>query len=195
MDVLWIVSGVIVALTTVEGVRQGVVRRAVELVGLIAVFLFASRLADLLAPQLASLFGMGSSTAFYVSWAVVLVGGVVAVRLAASGMRKLVHLTLVGWLDRVGGGVLGLAFGLVLASCGFILAWTIPVSEELREEIEASEPGNMLLHLAPAVYDAGVELIGGERFFDMLQEHLQPAAERLRDQLAETAGPDSDVRS
>ena len=55
MNILWIAAGVIVVLTTFEGVKQGVVRRAVELVGLVAIFLFASRLADLLAPRLESI--------------------------------------------------------------------------------------------------------------------------------------------
>jgi len=193
MDILWIAAGVIVAATTIEGVRQGVVRRAVELVGLIAVFVFASRLADLLGPRLVSWFGMGSSASFYVSWAVVLVGGIVAVRLAAAGLRKLVHLTLVGWLDRLGGGVLGLAFGLLLASCLFILVWTIPVSESLREDMEASEPAEALLNFAPALYDAGSELLGGQRFFDMLEEHVRPAAERLKEKAVEAGERISDA--
>jgi membrane protein required for colicin V production len=111
MSALWIAAAVIVTAATVEGVRQGVVRRVVELVGLILVFFFASRLANLLAPELDGLFGMDSSAGFYASWAVVLIVGVVAVRLVASGLRKIVHLTLVGWLDRMGGGVLGMAFG------------------------------------------------------------------------------------
>lgn len=182
MNVLWIVAGILVAATTIEGVRQGVVRRAVELVGLVLIFLFASRLADLLAPRLVDWLGLGSAAAFYGSWAVVLVGGVILVRLVAAGLRKVVHLTLVGWLDRVGGGVLGLTFGLVLASCLFLLVYSVPVSEDLRDEMGESEPAGFLLHFAPSLYDVGSELVGGERFFDMLDRHVRPAAQRLREE-------------
>jgi len=194
MTVLWIAAAVIVTATTVEGVRQGVVRRVVELVGLILVFFFASRLAGLLAPELDGLFGMGASGGFYTSWAVVLIGGVVAVRLVASGLRKIVHLTLVGWLDRVGGGVLGLAFGLIIASCVFVLTLALPVRDSVRDEMEENPVAAILLNLAPAVYDAGREILGGERFFDMVREHVEPAANRLRDDAAHLGERASDVR-
>lgn len=193
MNVLWIVSGILVVATTIEGVRQGVVRRAAELAGLVAVFLFASRLADLLAPLLDEHLSMDSSIAFYVSWAAVLIGGVIAVRLAASGLRKIVHLTLVGWLDRVGGGVLGFAFGLVLASCLFVGARA--ASGDIREELEGNEPAQLLLHLAPSLYDLGHELFGGERFFDMIREHAEPATRRLRDSAALSGAPGHDGRA
>ena len=194
MTALWIAAAVIVTATTVEGVRQGVVRRVVELVGLILVFFFASRLANLLAPELDGLFGMDSSAGFYASWAVVLIVGVVAVRLVASGLRKIVHLTLVGWLDRMGGGVLGMAFGLIIASCVFVLTLALPVGESVRDEMEENPVAAMLLNLAPAVYDAGREILGGERFFDMVREHVEPAANRLRDDAAQLGERASDVR-
>lgn len=193
MNVLWIIAGVIVALTTVEGVRQGVVRRAAELVGLVAIFLFASRLADLVAPRLESWLGIGQSAGFYSSWALVLIGGIIAVRLVAAGLRKVVHLTLVGWLDRVGGGVLGLAFGLILASCVFLVVYSIPVTEELRAEMEDSEPAGLVLHLAPSLYDAASEFVGGQRFFDMVEEHAGSAANRLKEEAAEAQDRISDV--
>lgn len=193
MNVLWIAAGVIVAVTTVEGVRQGVVRRAVELVGLVLIFVFASRLSDLVAPRLESWLGIGQAAAFYSSWAVVLIGGVVLVRLLAAGLRKVVHLTLVGWLDRVGGGALGLTFGLVLVSCLFLLVYTIPVTEELRAEMQDSEPAEFVLHFAPTLYDVVIDLVGGEHFFDMLEEHVGPAAEQLREQAAEAKERISDA--
>jgi membrane protein required for colicin V production len=193
VNALWIAAGVAVALTTFEGVRQGVVRRAVELVGLVAIFLFASRLADLLAPRLESWIGVGESAGFYTSWAVVLIGGIVVVRLAATGLRKIVHLTIAGWLDRLGGGVLGLTFGLILASCLFLLITFLPGTEDLRDEIHASEPAELLLHFAPSLYDAAADLSGGEGFFEMLEQHIEPAAERLREQAAEAGDRISDV--
>ena len=114
------------------------------------------------------------------------------VGLVAAGRRKVVHLRLVGWLDRLGGGVLGLTFGLVLASCLFLLVYSIPVSEDLRDEMGESEPAEFLLHFAPSLYDVGSEIVGGERFFDMLDRHVRPAAERLREEAGQRL---SDVTS
>lgn len=193
MNALWIAAAVIVAVATVDGIRHGVVRRAVELVGLILIFLFASRLADLVAPRLDGFLGLSSSAAFYSAWVVVIVGGVVAVRLAASGLRKVVHLTIAGWLDRIGGGVLGLAFGLLLSSCAFVLVHALPISGEFREELEDSPEAALMLNLAPSVYNAGREAFGGQRFFDMVRDHVEPAAARLRDEADELGDRASDA--
>lgn len=184
VQVLWIIAAVLVVATTCDGIRHGVVRRAVELVGLVLVFVFASRLADLLTPHLDGLFGLSPRAAFYTAWAVVLIGGIVLVRLVASGLRRVVHLTVAGWLDRLGGGILGLATGLFLASCIFVLAHALPVGEELRTELEESPRAALVLNFAPSVYDAGRELVGGDRFFEMVREHVEPAASRLRDEAA-----------
>ena len=62
----------------IEGFRQGVVRRLVEVVGLVVVFLFASRLAADLEPIFHDQFACPRRVAFFTSWAVVIVGGLVA---------------------------------------------------------------------------------------------------------------------
>ena len=93
----------------------------------------------------------------------------------------------------LGGGVLGLTFGLILASCLFLLITFLPGTEDLRDEIHASEPAELLLHFAPSLYDAAADLSGGEGFFEMLEQHIEPAAERLREQAAEAGDRISDV--
>jgi hypothetical protein len=89
--------------------------------------------------------------------------------------------------------VLGLTFGLVLASCLFLLVYTIPVTDELRAEMQDSESAELVLHFAPSLYDVAIDLVGGEHFFEMLDEHVGPAAEQLREQAAEAKERMSDV--
>ena len=76
----------------------------------------------------------------------------------------------------------------------FVLTQALPVSDTIRDEMEENPAAELLLNLAPAVYDVGREFIGGERFFDMVKEHVEPAADRLRDEAAELGERASDVR-
>ena len=176
MIAIWIGAGIVVTWFLVEGVRHGVVRRIVEFVGLVLVFVFASRLAGDLEPVLHEKWGMAARAAFFVSWGVVLVGGILLVRLAATLSQKLVRLTITAWLDRIGGGVLGALFGGVIVSCLLIVVLALPVGEELKHEIREDEVSSRLLHLAPSFYDAVSGLWDGDSFFGMIREHVEPAA-------------------
>ena len=172
MTAIWIGAGLIVTWFLVEGVRHGVVRRIVELVGLILVFVFASRLAGDLEPVLHEKWGMAARAAFFVSWVVVLVGGILVVRLLATLSQKLVRLTITGWLDRIGGGVLGALFGGVIVSCLLIVLLALPIDDEFRSDLREDEVTSRLLYLAPSFYDAVSGLWDGENFFGMIREHI-----------------------
>lgn len=176
MPAVWIGSGIVVTWFLIEGVRQGVVRRIVELFGLVLVFVFASRLAGDLQPILHEKWGMAERAAFFASWGVVLVSGIVLVRLVATLSQKLVRLTITAWLDRIGGAVLGALFGGVIVSCLLIALLALPVGDEFKTEIKQDEVASRLLYLAPSVYDALSGLWDGEGFFSMIREHVEPAA-------------------
>jgi uncharacterized membrane protein required for colicin V production len=180
---IWVGSALVVLWFLIEGVRQGVVRRIVELVGLILVFVFASRLAGDVEPVLHDKWGMSARAAFFVSWAVVLVGGVFLVRLAATLSQKLVRLTITAWLDRIGGALMGALFGGVIVSCLLIGLLALPVEDELKQEIRSDQVTSRLLYLAPAFYDAVSGLWNGDGFFEMIREHVEPAARNAADSI------------
>ncbi|HKK71396.1 MAG TPA: CvpA family protein [Candidatus Krumholzibacteria bacterium] len=187
MTVVYVAMAVVVTWFVIEGVRQGVVRRLVEVLGLLVVFLFASRLAGDLEPIFHDQWGMPARVAFFGSWVVVIVGGLVAVRLLAQLSQKIVRLTITGWLDRAGGAVLGAVFGLVIASCALILLLALPVDEDLKQVLRDDEISAAVLHLAPAVYDAASSAWGGsEGFFEMIREHVEPVARDAAEQIRAT---------
>lgn len=175
--------GVLVVWFTIEGLRQGVVRRLVEVLGLIAVFLFASRLAGDLEPVLHDNWGMPARVAFFGSWAVVIVGGVVAVHLLAKLSQKIARLTIAGWLDRAGGAVLGAVFGALLASCALILVLAVPVEDDFKRELREDELAGPVLNLAPSIYDLARQAWDGQDFFGMIREHVEPAARGAAEQI------------
>lgn len=176
MPVILIGAAAVLLYSGIEGARHGVVRRAVEVVGLLLIFLFASQLADAVEPWLAETTGMSGRAAFFGSWTVVLVGGVVGVRLLATTLGKLARFSIVGWLDRTGGFVLGVLFGAVLVSCLLIGVLALPVGDDLKQDLREAPTTGILLGVAPSVYDAAARVWDGERFRDLVDEHLEPTA-------------------
>jgi len=176
MPVILIASAAVLLYCGIEGARHGVVRRAVEIVGLLLIFLFASQLAHAVEPWLARTVGISGRAAFFSAWTLVLVGGVVGVRMLAAGLGKLARFSIVGWLDRGGGAVLGLSFGAVLVSCALNGLLAAPVGDDLKDELRESTPTAMLLGVAPSFYDAASRTWKGGRFRDLFDEHVEPTA-------------------
>lgn len=183
MIAIWILLGLVVAACAIDGFRHGVVRRFVELVGLVAVFVFASTLASALEPELVGRVGLGARASFFLSWIVVIVGGLLLVRLAAALAQKAVRLSITGWIDRTGGVVLGLAFGALICSCILVVILALPVDKGVKREIRDQPVASALLHLAPAVYDGLRGAWKGERFFELIEEHVEPAARGAAEQI------------
>lgn len=183
MPALWIAVAVVLAWFAVEGFRHGVVRRLVELIGLVVIFLFASRLAGDIEPVLSDSWGLSPKVAFFSAWILVIVVGVVSVRLLAAGSQKLVRFSIAGWLDRVGGIVLGAIFGGVVASCLLIVLIALPVDDDLRDGVREDPALGVVLRFAPNVYDFVRQAWDGERFFEMVREHVEPAAEKAAESI------------
>ena len=167
----------ILTISTIVGIKHGVVRRVIEILGLVLIFLFASRVADVIEPSLSDAFDIDPGATFFIAWAVVLIGGILLVRLIAIGMGKLFRLSILGWLDRIGGAVLGLAFGAIVCSCLLIGLLALPVSKQLRRDIQDHPVTSSLLHVAPSLYDIVAQSWDGEGFFEMVEKRIGPLAE------------------
>jgi membrane protein required for colicin V production len=168
---------------TIEGLRNGVLRRIIELAGLILVFVFAAGLAGQVEPVLSGQLDLSPRAAFVGSWVVVLVVGIVGVRLLANFLGRLMQLSIVGWLDRAGGAVLGMAFGLLVSSCVLVVLIALPIDDEFQDNLKEDPLTGELLHLAPTIYDLGRAAWKGDGFFEMMHERIEPAARRAAERL------------
>ena len=174
---------VIIVGAVIDGFRHGVIQRVAETVGLIVIFIFASRLADWLEPSLSNGLGASPRASFFGSWAIVIVGGVIVVRIASLALGTLLKLSVVGTLDHLGGAVMGLLFGGLVASILLIGILGFTRSDSLRREVQDHPVTRPLLHMAPAVYDAAAGAWNGEKFFPMIQEKLEPLSSRAIDSI------------
>ncbi|MFC2056954.1 CvpA family protein [Chloroflexota bacterium] len=117
MNWLDIVVLVIVAIATFTGLRIGIIKAALSLVGLIVGIILAGRYYAPLAEQLT--FIPQDSIASGVAFAIILIGVMIIAGVLTSLLKWVVSAVMLGWVNHLGGA----AFGLVLGAtfCGALL--------------------------------------------------------------------------
>jgi membrane protein required for colicin V production len=105
----------IILLSVALGILRGLIRSVAGFVGLLLAALFASRLATLINPALNDANikhpPVTGAAAFVVAFVVIFV----AVEMLANMLRFVEKILFLGWIDRVGGAVFGLARGVILS--------------------------------------------------------------------------------
>lgn len=117
MNWLDIVIVVVAALFGLAGLWNGIIKAAFGIAGLVGGIALAGRyyggLAALFSPA-------GATWANIAAYAVILLATMVVAGVIGWFVSKLVHITLLGWLDRLVGFILGVAIGSLL--CAAVLA-------------------------------------------------------------------------
>ena len=117
MNWLDIVIIVVAVLLGIAGLRQGIIKTVFGIAGLIGGIVLAGRyyggLAALLSPA-------GATWANIAAYAIILIATLIVASVIGWFVAKLVHLTILGWLDRLVGCVLGVVIGSLL--CAAVLA-------------------------------------------------------------------------
>lgn len=151
------VAGVLL-IAAALGWRAGLIRRVLELAGIVASIMVAANWAGPMAVWLEASTGLPPRIAAPAGWILVVVIGIMIARIVAWGVSKLIRLTVLGWLDKAGGAVFGTLAGALLASVVLIVAANLPPNEDLRGMIR-DEPLPRLIHgAAPTLWN----LVAGE---------------------------------
>lgn len=115
LDILLII-GLIVSV--IMGIRQGLIKGLFVLAGVIIGVVLAGHYSDSLAAKLTFISDIG--IAGIVAFLIIVVATLIVALILAFIVQKVVHWALLGWLDRLGGAVLGLLLGAIFI--GAILA-------------------------------------------------------------------------
>lgn len=115
MNTLDIIFCVILGFLGIRGVFRGLVKEIASILGLILGFVLANSYHAQFSPFLEEYLG-GPGLANLVAYLGIFLGIVAAVFLIASLIRKILKLIRLGWLDNIGGAVLGTFKGLLLCS-------------------------------------------------------------------------------
>jgi len=154
----------ILAVGTIAGLTKGLVRQVIELIGIVGSFFIAVLFAGWLAAILQEHISLPYSPSLVIAALAIFVAGVIGFHFLAISIRKLVHLTFLGWVDRLCGGILGLIIGMIVTSLLVWAALELPVSKDVRRAVENSTVSMFVQPIAPWVFD--VVFSHGDRGID-----------------------------
>ena len=109
---------VVIAIATLIGLRAGVIKIVLSLAGLIVGIILAGRYYEVLAEQLS--FIPQANAAKIVAFAIILIGVMIVAGVLAALLKWAASVTMLGWVNRLGGAVFGLVMGAIF--CGVLLA-------------------------------------------------------------------------
>lgn len=188
MAPLVIVAAVIVALFALLGFREGVVRRLVEVAGALATLVLTARFAAMLAPRVSGWTGWSEGASLLAAWVVLIMVGFMLSRLLAVLMSKAVRLTVLGWVDRVGGMVCGAVFGLLVASLLVNVVAAVG-GDRVQNSLHGEAAGRFVAGAAPNIARQA-RVLAGDRFadyWDKVRQETDENLEKARDEAKKRA--------
>lgn len=146
---------VILAVSAFNGLRQGLIKAALSLAGLIIGVILAGQFYQQLAGLLA--FIPNEDIANIAAFILILVGVMVIANILARLLKFAVSVVLLGWVNRLGGAVFGLVLGAIFLSA-ILATWAkFFGSDSISESFMATfllDRFPLILALLPAEFDA-----------------------------------------
>ncbi|KAB2889795.1 MAG: CvpA family protein [Desulfobulbaceae bacterium] len=165
-------------LLVARGLWVGFLKQIISLVALYFGYIVASQYHDRLFPFLRDLSG-NPKVVFFASYALVFVATYILAVLAGKGLHYVVKVTMAGWFDRLLGGFLGLAKGVLLVVLMHMVLGTILAPEnELLRTCETCDELNAATGLA-------LELVSNEEARKALMQQVPAiSVDTVKDYLA-----------
>jgi len=145
----------IAALFFIRGIFRGFVFELVTVVGLILGYIISITYLSLLTAYILSVFPtFPESIVNLVSFFILFVGTNLLLRLVAKVITKTLKIAMLGWLNRLLGGLLGALKSIIIMSILVFIIDLIPFSSVLLEEVEVqtSQLYPILNALGPQLY-------------------------------------------
>ncbi|MFC1988876.1 CvpA family protein [Chloroflexota bacterium] len=146
MNWLDIVILVIVTSATFTGLRNGIIKAALSLAGLIVGVILAGRYYAVLAGRLT--FTEQESVANAAAFAIIFIGVLIIASVAAAFLKWITSVTMLGWVNHLGGAVAGFILGAIF--CGALITLWVNFMQA-PEIVRESSLAGVLLDRFPAV--------------------------------------------
>jgi len=152
MNFLDVILICIISLFLIRGFLRGLVQEVLSLIAIVLAVILASNYQHLLAPHL-ELYIKNEMTVSVLSYVLVFLTTIIVFWLLAKFIRSVLNISMLGWIDRVAGGVFGLLEGILISLiCLMFLQTFAPKADLLNESYLAPHSQHMvemLSELAP----------------------------------------------
>ncbi len=176
MDLAVVIALPAIFLFGVMGYRDGVVKRVLEILGVFVTLILTARFATAVNPWMMEQSGVSEGPALMITWAALFFAGLLLSRLLATLLSKLIRLTILGWLDKLGGFVVGMALGVLVASVVLLAISHVPGGESIKSEYDDSALGQFIYYAAPNFYQSARKL-SGQKVDDLWDRVLEEAGD------------------
>jgi len=187
MNLFDIVLILIVVFFVIKGLIRGIILEVFTLVGMVVAYVLALRQVEWAAAFIAKLMEMPPFAATALGFLSIFIGVIVAFRIIAVVLHKLVKKTPVNTLNRGGGVFIGMLKGVLMASLTAHLIMMIPVEKgDFAEEREASWLLKPSKSVAPFLFNIIKKAVPKTKTFsDELQEGVNNAVKQGQTKMIE----------
>lgn len=168
MEIVRILVIALLAWFFIVGLKRGLLRQVLEVVGIIVAFLAAFYLAHVLAVWIEGKTSADYRVALALAALAIFMGIIIGVHFIGDGMHKFFGLTIMGMFDRVAGGLFGALKGVLLVSLVFSLMMVLPFPEDLKDEVREDPVTGVIYPVLPLMFDIVVGNIPGGAKFDQI---------------------------
>jgi uncharacterized membrane protein required for colicin V production len=154
--ILSIVTLGVLAIGAITGAIKGFARQIIELIGLVVSFLVAAVLSSWVAAFLANHSSIPYAPSLVIAFILVFVAGMIAFHFVAIAIQKLIHTSMLGWLDRACGAALGLVAATLIVSILATFALDLPLSRDMRRALDSSSVVNFVQPIAGWLFDMAI---------------------------------------
>lgn len=167
------------------GFRDGVVKRLLEIAGVLVTLVLTARFASAVQPWIQDKTGMNEGASLLVTWAVLFFVGLVLSRILANLISKALRLTILGWLDKWGGALVGIAFGTLVTSVILVAATQVPGGKPIQTAYDKTPVGQFIYYAAPAFYEQVRRLSGGkvEEVWDRVLNQAKDSGGKVKEEV------------
>jgi len=183
MDIPVLVALAAIVFFGILGFKDGVVKRILEILGVLLTLVLTARFATVVHPFFMETTGMDEGPALLLAWGLLFFAGLFLSRLVATLISKALRLTILGWLDKWGGAIVGMALGILITSVLLVGASQVPGGDSIQEAYGRTPVGRFIYYAAPSFYQQVRELGGGR--MDEVWDRVLDTAGKGKDKIAD----------
>lgn len=137
----------------VIGFAKGFLEQALEFLGVIVSFVVAVLLGGVLARFAAGRLDLAYAPTLAVVSIVLFFAGLMVSHLIARAIGRVVKMTLLGWVDRLAGALLGLFVAMILSSLLITLTLELPFPKSFQRDVQRSSVSMFLRPIAGQIFN------------------------------------------
>lgn len=134
MNYLDIIIGIILLLFALAGLKNGIIREAFALVAFIGGVYGAVKLSDYVGGKLSTLINVSQEWMSVISFIIVFILLALAINLIGKGVSKLAESLSLGFFDKIGGFMFGVAKGLLIVGVVIIVLDFFGIKDVINKE-------------------------------------------------------------